>query len=114
MSTYTPAEERELNKQLKQWKDFLSKNILSDKWDIIAEQLTELEIQQIKIITNADSYKDVNWLVWENIETVIKTIKFMSSKPNCFNNRLKVDYCNGQYRKDGYLTAKCRKCKWLK
>ncbi|MBO5387277.1 MAG: hypothetical protein J6A59_03955 [Lachnospiraceae bacterium] len=112
MSHYTIEEEKELNLQLKNWQSKLSKYILSDKWDSISEQLSEIELQSIKIINNANSHKDVNWLIWGEMDNIIKVIKSMYSKPTCFQGRLKGKRCAGETRKDGYLLAKCRNCKW--
>lgn len=111
MSKYTPEEEKELNSDLKEWQEKLSKYILSDKWDSISEQLSELEIRQIQIINSAESYKDVNWVVWNNTKSLIKTIKIMYSKPLCFNNRLKAMWCYGENTKKGNTKSKCLKCK---
>jgi len=112
MSNYTPEEQRELNQELKEWQEKLSKYILSDKWDRIVEQLSDIELNQIQLVTRADSFKDVNWLVWNNMDSVIKTIQSMYNKPVCFQGRLKGKSCAGETRKDEYLLAKCRNCKW--
>lgn len=112
MSNYTPEEQKELNQELKEWQEKLSKYILSDKWDRIVEQLSEIELNQIQLVTRADSFKDVNWLVWNNMGSVLKTIQSMYSKPVCFQGRLKGKSCAGETRKDGYLLSKCRNCKW--
>lgn len=74
---YTVEEEKELNKQLKQWKNRAKRLILSDYYDSI--ELGSIDYSILKQVTNADSYKDVNFYLW-NSGFIDKTLDNISNK----------------------------------
>lgn len=110
---YSLSEEKEFNKELKIWQVKLAKCIKSEKWDTVAEQLTSLEIDQITIIMRANSYKNVNWIVWNNADHLVETVRLMTNKPKCFNRNLRKNICYGEFKKDKHeLKSKCTECKY--
>lgn len=115
MANYTPEEQIEMNKELKDIQNKLAKYIQSDKWDIIVEQLSNIVVDQICIINRAESYRDINWLVWDNMEDIVLTISKMYNKPKCFCGRLINNYCTAnKLTNKGTLKSRCSQCKWNK
>lgn len=74
---YTVEEEKELNKQLKQWKNRAKRLILSDYYDSI--ELGSIDYSILKQVTNAETYKDVNFYLW-NSGLIEKTLDNISNK----------------------------------
>lgn len=71
MASYTAKEENELNQQLKRWKKRQLTAVRGNKVDKAFELMSEIDRSIWEKIANAESYKDVNWIVWENAERVI-------------------------------------------
>jgi len=61
---YSIEEDKELNYQLKKWKDKASKLIFKDYYDCI--KLSELEYSVLKAITNAETHNDINPYMWNS------------------------------------------------
>lgn len=68
---YTEQEEKELNKQLKKWQDKQLKAVRRNNFDYACEKMLDADRSVWQIIASAKSYKDVNWIVWEQAERVI-------------------------------------------
>lgn len=68
---YTEQEVKELNQQLKRWQKRQLTAVRQDNIDRAFEKMSEIDRSIWKIIANAESHKDVNWLVWGEAERVI-------------------------------------------
>lgn len=74
MSKYTEKEEKEFNKQLQSWKKQLTKILSDERYDSI--NVSDIEYSTLKILGNAESYKDINSYLWNGgIDIVFKNIK---------------------------------------
>lgn len=74
MSKYTEKEEKEFNKQLQSWKKQLTKILSDERYDSI--NVSDIEYSTLKILGNAESYKDINSYLWNGgIDRVFKNIK---------------------------------------
>lgn len=74
---YIVEEEKELNKQLKQWKNRAKRLILSDYYDSI--ELGSIDYSILKQVTNANTYKDINTYLW-NSGCIDNTLDNISNK----------------------------------
>ncbi|NFE74405.1 hypothetical protein FDC27_08955 [Clostridium botulinum] len=61
---YSIEEEKELNKQLKQWKNRAKRLILSNYYDSVT--LNDLKYTILEQVSNAESYKDINYYLWNS------------------------------------------------
>ncbi|MDD3488730.1 MAG: hypothetical protein PHR62_02460 [Paludibacter sp.] len=68
---YTKQEEIELNKQLKRWQEKQLKAVRKNKWEQAINRMTEIDRRIWEIVANAETHKDVNYLVWDNAQRVI-------------------------------------------
>ena len=68
---YTEQEEKELNQQLKRWQKRQLTAVRQDNIDRAFEKMTEIDRSIWRIIANAETHKNVNWLVWKEAENVI-------------------------------------------
>jgi hypothetical protein len=57
-------EDMELNKELKRLQNRASKLILNEFYDYIS--LTDLQHSILRRITNAESHKDINYVMWNS------------------------------------------------
>jgi hypothetical protein len=64
--SYTPQEDYELNKQLKKWQNRARRLILSNYYDIAAENLSENIFAILQKITNAKSHEDIQPYLWNS------------------------------------------------
>lgn len=74
---YTVEEEKELNKQFKQWKNRAKRLILSEYYDCI--ELGSIDYSILKQVTNAESYRDINPYLW-NSSCIDNTLDNISNK----------------------------------
>lgn len=90
MTRYTEEEERELNNQLKKWKRRAKRLILSDYYDTVAESLNELNYIALKAVTNAESHKDINYVLWNSglIESTLDRITEKIKEARKEDNRI--------------------------
>jgi hypothetical protein len=66
--------ERELESQLQKWKKQLSKILDDERYDSI--RVNDIEYNTLKIVGNAESYKDINPYLWNGgIDRVFENIK---------------------------------------
>lgn len=68
---YTKQEEIELNKQLKKWQEKQLKAVRKNNWERAANQMTEIDRRIWEVVANAETHKDVNYIVWDNAQRVI-------------------------------------------
>ena len=73
---YTPQEEKELNAELKKLQNRAKRLILSNYYDVIANELNETEVSILTKVTNAESHKDISWYLWNSgmIERVLDRV----------------------------------------
>lgn len=71
MATYTKQEEKEFNKQLKRWQEKQLTAVRQRNIDEAYDSMNEIDSRIWEVIANAESYKDVNWIVWDQAERVI-------------------------------------------
>lgn len=74
---YTPEEEKELNKELREYQAKFKRLIQSQKWDAIASDIYDVHMSTVTKIMNAKSYKDVSWIVWNNADYALEHIRYM-------------------------------------
>lgn len=70
--TYTEQEEKERNQQLKRWQKHQLTAVRQNNIDRSYESMSEIDRSVWEKIANAETYKDVNWLVWKQAERVIQ------------------------------------------
>lgn len=68
---YTQQEQIKLNKQLKKWQERQLKAVKKNNIDKAFECMSEIDRAVWEKVANAETYKDVNWIVWNNAESVI-------------------------------------------
>lgn len=71
MATYTKQEEREFNKQLERWQKRQLTAVRQRNIDEAYDAMDEIDSRIWEVIANAESYKDVNCIVWNEAERVI-------------------------------------------
>lgn len=69
---YTEQEEKEFNQQLKRWQKHQLTAVRQSNIDRSYESMSEIDRSVWEKIANAETYKDVNWLVWQQAERVIQ------------------------------------------
>lgn len=89
MSAYTKQEEKELNAELRKWKNRAKRLIGSAYYDSIAKELNDNDISILTRVTNAESHYDINPYLWnsgmiENVlDKVAKKIKKERERLRC-------------------------------
>lgn len=69
---YSAQEERDLNQKLYKWQRKQLRAVQKGKnIDKAYEQMSELDRRVWEIIANAETHKDVNWIVWNMAENII-------------------------------------------
>lgn len=68
---YTRQEEDELNKQLNKWQASQLKAVRKNNIDSVFESMTNIDSSVWEIVAKAQSYKDVNEIVWSMAEKVL-------------------------------------------
>ena len=74
---YTPKEEKELNLEIKKWKNRAKRLILSDYYNGV--HLSDLEYSILTQITNAESHRDINSYLW-NTGMIERTLDRISDQ----------------------------------
>lgn len=70
---YTEQEEKEFNHELKKWQEKQLRAVQKEKnIDKAYEYMSEIDRRVWEIIANAETHKDVNWIVWNMAENVIE------------------------------------------
>lgn len=68
------------NEEVKYYQPKFKRWINSDKWDLIAEKLSDVHMSIIKQVMNAKKDGDCSWLVWHQCDNVLNRIKEVASK----------------------------------
>ncbi|MBC8580852.1 hypothetical protein [Zhenhengia yiwuensis] len=69
--TYTEQEEKELNQKLKRWQKRQLTAVRQNNIDRAYASMTDIDRSVWERIASAETYKDVNWLIWQQAERVI-------------------------------------------
>lgn len=69
-----------MNEQVRYYKPRFKKWINSDKWDIIAQRLSESHMDIIMQVMNAKKDGDCSWIIWENCDYVLDMIRSINKK----------------------------------
>lgn len=69
---YTEQEVKEMNQQLKRWQKRQLTVVRQNNVDSAFNKMSDIDRAAWEMIANAESYKDVNWLVWNEAERIIK------------------------------------------
>lgn len=69
-----------MNEQVRYYKPRFKKWINSDKWDIIAQRLSESHMDIITQVMNAKKDGDCSWIIWENCDYVLDMIRSINKK----------------------------------
>ena len=71
-----------MNQQLKKWQERQLKAVRQNYIDNAFERMNDIDRSVWRIIAKANTYKDVNWLVWQQADRVIdKYCKIARKKP---------------------------------
>lgn len=63
------------NAEVKYYKPRFKRWIKSDKWDSIAERLSDISMETITQVMNAEIDGDCSWIIWENCDYVLDRIR---------------------------------------
>ena len=63
------------NKEVKYYQPKFTRWIKSDKWDNIAEKLSDTSMSIIKQVMNAEKDGDCSWVVWHQCDNVLEHIR---------------------------------------
>lgn len=66
------------NEEVNHYKPRFEKWIKSNKWDSIAERLSDTSMEIITQVMNAEKDGDCSWVVWKNCDYVLDRIKSIS------------------------------------
>ena len=66
------------NEEVNYSKPRFAKWIKSDKWDSIAEKLSDISMETITQVMNAEKDGDCSWIIWKNCDYVLDRIKSIS------------------------------------
>ncbi|HBV82795.1 MAG TPA: hypothetical protein DEB74_08365 [Lachnospiraceae bacterium] len=66
------------NEEVNYYKPRFAKWIKSDKWDSIAEKLSDISMETITQVMNAEKDGDCSWIIWKNCDYVLDRIKSIS------------------------------------
>ena len=68
--------------EVKYYQPRFARWIKSDKWDSIAEKLSDTNMSIIKQVMNAKKDGDCSWVVWHQCDNVLKNIKKIANHIN--------------------------------
>ncbi len=63
------------NAEMKYYKHRFKRWIKSDKWDSIAERLSDISMETITQVMNAEKDGDCSWIIWKNCDYVLDRIR---------------------------------------
>lgn len=66
------------NEEVNYYKPRFKKLIKSDKWDNIAERLSDISMETITQVMNAEKDGDCSWIIWKNCDYVLGRIRSIS------------------------------------
>ena len=70
------------NEEVKYYQSRFQKWINSDKWEFIAEKLSETSMNIIKQVMNAEKDGDWSWIVWHQCDNVLDRIRKIAKQIN--------------------------------
>ena len=70
------------NEEVKYYQPRFRKWINSDKWDGIAERLSETSINIISMVMNAEKDGDCSWVVWYQCDSILDNIRKIAKQLN--------------------------------
>ena len=70
------------NEEVKYYQPRFRKWINSDKWEFIAEKLSETSMNIIKQVMNVEKDGDCSWIVWHQCDNVLDRIKKIAKQIN--------------------------------
>lgn len=68
------------NEQVRYYKPRFARWIKSDKWDFIAEELSDINTAIVTKVMNAEKDSDCSWIVWENCDYVLDRIRNINKR----------------------------------
>ena len=68
------------NEEVKYYQPKFARWIKSEKWDFIAERLSDVSISTITQVMNAEKDGDCSWVVWKNCDNVLEHIRRIAKK----------------------------------
>ena len=68
------------NEEVKYYQPRFSRWIESQKWDDIAEKLSDASMDIITQVMSAEKDGDCSWIVWGNCDTVLDNIRKIAEK----------------------------------
>ena len=68
------------NEEVKYYQPRFSRWIESQKWDNIAEKLSDASMDIITQVMSAEKDGDCSWVVWRNCDTVLDNIRKIAEK----------------------------------
>lgn len=68
------------NEQVRYYKPRFARWIKSDKWDSIAEELSDINTSVITKVMNAEVDNDCSWIVWKNCDYVLDEIRRINKR----------------------------------
>ena len=66
--------------EVKYYQPRFARWIKSEKWNSIAEELSDLYISIITRVMNAEKDEDVSWVVWKQCDYVLERIRDIAKK----------------------------------
>ena len=66
--------------EVKYYQHRFARWIKSEKWNSIAEELSDLHISIITRVMNAEKDEDVSWVVWKQCDYVLERIRDIAKK----------------------------------
>lgn len=66
------------NEQVRYYKPRFARWIKSDKWDSIADELSDINIAVVTKVMNAEKDSDCSYVVWANCDYVLDCIRRIS------------------------------------
>jgi len=63
------------NEQVRYYKPRFARWIKSNKWDLIAEELSDISTAVVTKVMNAEKDSDCSWIVWANCDHVLDSIR---------------------------------------
>ena len=70
------------NEEVKYYQPRFQRWINSDKWEFIAEKLSETSMNIIKQVMNAEKDGDCSWIVWHQCDNVLDMIRKIAKQIN--------------------------------
>lgn len=77
---YTLDEEKALNAELRRWQRKQLNAVKQIYFDCACNKMTDIDRATWRLIANAKSYKDVNWLCWQIADEIIDKYCLMARR----------------------------------